>query len=170
VRADWLPATLTYLDRRFGQENVRAQLRPSEYFQRQCYVAPSSPRRNEIELRHQIGIDRFLFGVDYPHPEGTWPNTLDWIRTTLGQLPETEARLILGENALECYGLDRDKLRAVALRIGPEPAEVLGHHEAPDVRMIAQWDERAGYEQAPESVDLIKLGDAVTMDLRSAAH
>jgi predicted TIM-barrel fold metal-dependent hydrolase len=170
VRADWLPATLAYLDQRFEQTRTPAKLKPSEYFHHQCYVAPSSPRPNEIALRHQIGIDRFMFGVDYPHPEGTWPNTLDWIRTTLGDLPETEARLILGDNAIRCYGLDRHKLQGVAARIGLEPAAVLGKHAAIDGRVIAHWEERSGYEQPPENVDLVKLGKAVNADLQAVAH
>jgi predicted TIM-barrel fold metal-dependent hydrolase len=167
VRADWLPATLAYLDLRFEQQQTSAKLKPSEYFHRQCYVAPSSPRRNEIEIRHEIGVDRFLFGVDYPHPEGTWPNTKEWIRTTLGDLPESEARMILGENAIECYKLDRNKLTAVASRIGLSPTDVLGRREPIDDRMVAHWDERSGYNQAPEVVDLSKLGSAVDADLRS---
>ena len=24
-------------------------------------------------MRHEIGVSRFMFGMDYPHPEGTWP-------------------------------------------------------------------------------------------------
>jgi energy-coupling factor transporter ATP-binding protein EcfA2 len=39
---------------------------------------------------------------DYPHPEGTWPNTHDWIRDAFGDVPVDEARLILGENAIAC--------------------------------------------------------------------
>ena len=75
-------------------------------------------RYGEVRARHEIGIDKLMFGTDYPHMEGTWPNTQDWIRTTLGAIPETEARMILGENAIEFYGLDRELLERTARHRG----------------------------------------------------
>ncbi|MGB1142187.1 MAG: amidohydrolase family protein, partial [Halioglobus sp.] len=60
-------------------------------------------------------------GSDFPHPEGTWPNTATYLKDTFSGLPEDQGRKILGENAVDFYGLDRDKLRAVADEIGPEP-------------------------------------------------
>jgi hypothetical protein len=31
-------------------------------------------------MRHGIGVNRLIFGADYPHSEATWPNTRDRIR------------------------------------------------------------------------------------------
>jgi predicted TIM-barrel fold metal-dependent hydrolase len=164
VRADWLPATLRYLDQRFGSDRPSSKLKPSEYFRLHAYVTPSSPRPTEIAIRGELGIDRVMFGVDYPHPEGTWPNTLDWIRATLGGLPEQEARLILGENAITCYGLNRARLRAAADAIGPHSEELLKRGQI-DERLIAHFDTRAGYSRPAEEVDLALLSGAVEADL-----
>ena len=73
VRSDWLPDTLAYLDERFEKERHFTKLKPSEYFERHCYVAPSSPRPAEMKQRREIGIDRMLLGVDYPHVKGLGP-------------------------------------------------------------------------------------------------
>ena len=31
----------------------------------------------EWETRHQLGIDKLMWGSDYPHMEGCWPHTLE---------------------------------------------------------------------------------------------
>jgi hypothetical protein len=39
-------------------------------------------------------------------------------------MPDAERRAILGENAARLYGFDLAKLRPIAARVGPTPAEV----------------------------------------------
>ena len=31
--------------------------------------------RMDIENRHELGVDRIIWGSDYPHHEGSWPYT-----------------------------------------------------------------------------------------------
>ncbi|WP_261569725.1 amidohydrolase family protein [Frankia gtarii] len=164
VRADWLPATLRRLDERAARPGGALKRTPSEYFRLHCVVIPSSPHRAEIEMRHEIGVGRLLFGVDFPHPEGTWPNTRDWIRAAFAGVPEGEARAILGENAIDVYGLDRAALARAAARVGPRPAEVLGEHEV-DPRLLAHFHKRSGYARPVEDVDLAAVDHAWDDDL-----
>jgi predicted TIM-barrel fold metal-dependent hydrolase len=164
IRADWVPATLELLDRYFDEHPVSLAHRPREYWERHVWVAPSSTRRNELALRREIGLHRFMFGTDYPHPEGTWPNTKDWIRDAFAGVPVDEARLILGENAIECYGLDRPTLAAIAKRIGPLPSDVLGQHEVDD-RLLQQFHARAGYLRPSENVSADTYADMLDEDL-----
>jgi predicted TIM-barrel fold metal-dependent hydrolase len=156
VRADWVPGTLAALDRWFDRSDVKMAMKPSEYWNRNCYVAPSSTRRSEVDLRNEIGVTRLMFGMDYPHPEGTWPNTLDWIRATFAGVPEAETRLMLGENAIECYELDRDALAKVAERIGPTVAEV-GESQSVEPLLVVDFNERSGYANPAEVVDTARL-------------
>ena len=93
-------------------------LTPTEYFERQCYIGASFMPRHEGEFRHKIGLKRILWGSDYPHLEGTWPNTREYLRKTFEGYPEQEIRDILGENALEAYRFDPEIVRAVANEIG----------------------------------------------------
>jgi hypothetical protein len=115
-------------------------------------------------MRHDIGLDRLLFGVDYPHPEGTWPNTVQWIQHTFQGVPEDEARQILGENAVRCYGFDAALLGRVADRIGRAPAELLGNFEI-DPRRIEIFHERSGLSRGPEDVDTAVLEQFFDEDL-----
>ena len=61
-----------------------------------------------------------MWGSDYPHPEGTWPNTGQYLKDTFGGFPRKMGRKILGDNAVEFYGLDRARLQQVADEIGPD--------------------------------------------------
>jgi hypothetical protein len=127
-------------------------------------VAPSSPRDYEVALRSEIGVERFIFGRDYPHPEGTWPNTFDWIRAAFADVPEAEARRLLGENAIECFRFDRVKMSALATRIGPDPADVLGHHEV-DPNLIEHFDLRSGYSKLAAVIDPAALTTLLDQEL-----
>jgi predicted TIM-barrel fold metal-dependent hydrolase len=168
-RADWIPATLAYLDQQFENGSVSMKMRPSEYWQRHFYVTPSSPRDYEVAMRGTIGVDRWLFGTDYPHPEGTWPNSLDWIRTAFAGVSEADARRMLGENAIECYNLDRKALTALAERIGPSPEDILGGQRPIRPALVADFDKRAGYAQPMEQVDTAALGQLLRADVTAGA-
>ena len=47
--------------------------KPSEYWARQCNIGASFIRPNEVLLRHEVGIDRIMWGSDYPHKEASTP-------------------------------------------------------------------------------------------------
>jgi predicted TIM-barrel fold metal-dependent hydrolase len=65
-----------------------------------------------------------MWGSDYPHVEGTWPNTMDALRATFGSYPESETRAILGTNALSVLGFDPELLGPIGERIGPALSEI----------------------------------------------
>ncbi len=165
VRADWVPQTLAFLDAQFERGDAPMKMKPSEYWVRNFFVAPSSPRDYEVAMRHEIGLGQFLLATDYPHPEGTWPNTQNWLRAAFAGTPEAEARLILGENALACYRLDEAALRKAAAAIGPRVQDVLG---APPVSdgLIVDFDRRSGYLTPKEDVDLAFLAETFGQDVR----
>lgn len=98
--------------------------RPSEYWRTNCYVSGSFLAPYEVAQRDAVGLGNLMWGSDYPHTEGTWPYSRVSIRHTFADVPEDEARLILGETAMAVFGLDRDALVRVAASIGPTPSEV----------------------------------------------
>ena len=130
VRGDWVPATLAVPRRGVGDAPRRAarQRQPSEYWASNCQAGLSFVHRAEIEHRHEIGVETISFGRDYPHSEGTWPNTIDWLADAC-DLPEDELRLILGENAIRDFGLDRDHLAAG--RVADRAHRRAGHRAPP---------------------------------------
>ena len=126
--ANWVPSYLELLDQRatahagnakLGDYTSHLSLMPSEYFARNIRVATMVAPR-EAELRHEIGVANLMWGSDYPHPEGTWPNTDSRMRDSLLDVPEPEAVAILGGNAADWYGFDAGKLAPLVARIGPE--------------------------------------------------
>ncbi len=101
-------------------------LRPSEYFARQCYIGASFMSPNEGKDRHKIGLDKLMWGTDYPHLEGTWPNTMKVLRETFADYPEDEIRALLGTNATKVYGFDLEILGPIADKIGPRLSDIRG--------------------------------------------
>jgi hypothetical protein len=168
VRADWLPATLAHLDERFANEAPHLELSASEYFVRNCAVTPSTPHRAEVAMRHEIGIDQFMFGADIPHVEGTWPHTRQFIRDAFAGVPEPEARKILGENAIRFYNLDGAHLDDIASRIGPTADEVIGGGEVDD-RVVQSLHARAGYLKPVDQIDIASIDERLDPDFASAA-
>jgi predicted TIM-barrel fold metal-dependent hydrolase len=166
MRSDWIPAALAYLDKKFDTlaSELKLELKPSEYFARNCAVTPSSPRPHEVVARHEIGIDRFMFGADMPHPEGTWPNTKQWLQHAFAGVPEDELRKMLGENAIRFFNIDRGPLDEAAARIGPTAAEILGGTTV-DERVLEHWDARSGYGKPPEEFDVSKVEKLLQEDL-----
>jgi predicted TIM-barrel fold metal-dependent hydrolase len=110
----------------FSHFSAGLSLTPTEYFKRQCYIGASFMPKQEGEGRHQIGLDRIMWGSDYPHMEGTWPNTMDALRATFSDYPEDEIRAILGTNAMQAYGFDPALIDPIGERVGPSLASIRG--------------------------------------------
>lgn len=128
AEASWIPTTLKSLDRAYHSGTLSyirqgLSMPPSEYWHRQCYVGASNMSAEEVDMRHDIGIGNMMFGNDYPHLEGSYPNTLEWLQATAGGIPEKDLRRIVGENAAEVYQFDLDKLRGIAERVGPKVSD-----------------------------------------------
>lgn len=171
VRGDWLPATLHHLDAMYegAPADLPAKRTPSEYWQEHCLVSLSFVHKSEVAMRHEMGIETIVFGRDYPHAEGTWPNTAQWLSDAFAGVPDDELRLVLGENAIRVLGLDRAELAAVAERIGPTVEDVTGRTPELDPRLVANWDARAGYLKPAEPFDPDEIGPLVREDIALAA-
>src|SRR5262249_35407886 len=75
---------------------------PSDYFRNHVSIVPY-PEDDIAGLVDILGIDRVLFGSDYPHPEGfSWP--LDFAKELKGLTPE-QIRKIMHDNAATRLGL-----------------------------------------------------------------
>jgi predicted TIM-barrel fold metal-dependent hydrolase len=128
----WVVEKLRVLDFKaaspmFKHFNRGLSMTPSGYFARNCWLGASFMPEHEGRFRHQIGVDRLMWGSDYPHLEGTWPNTMKALNETFALYPEQEIRDILGRNAANAYGFDLAALAPIAERIGPTLSAVRGH-------------------------------------------
>ncbi len=132
----WIPDTLDRLDGihdsmvagHFGGElgpgGEVLPRRPSEYFASNCYVGASFPGPHDADVFRRIGIDRFMWGSDYPHREGTYPYSKESLRRTFAGWDEADLRTVLAGNAAKVYGFDLDALAPLAAECGPTVAEV----------------------------------------------
>jgi predicted TIM-barrel fold metal-dependent hydrolase len=138
-RVEWVPYTLKEYDSIYYSDMADPRWKepwprlPSEYFREHCYVGGSFLAPFEVAIRDAVGIENLLWGDDYPHVEGTWPLTDLCLRDTFAEVPEADARKILGENALDVYGFDREALLPIAARIGPLPSEMIRPIEPSDI-------------------------------------
>jgi predicted TIM-barrel fold metal-dependent hydrolase len=111
--------------KKLGKElTAHLSMRPSGYFDRNCYIGASNTRRRELGRRYEIGVGNIMWGNDFPHPEGTWPHTREWLRNAFNDIPVEETQQILGANAASCYQFDIDALRPLAQKVGPTPEDL----------------------------------------------
>ena len=91
----WLPSLIRDMESFFdthGGAPVRSylQLRPAEYFERHVFLGGSLMKRAEAEMREEIGVDRLMWGSDYPHLEGAAPVHRQILRHVFGGMPEED--------------------------------------------------------------------------------
>ncbi len=136
--AGWVPAVLKMLDHQynrfldssnaeshFGGELVKQVTEPpSYYWAHNCYAGASFFRPSEVPLRYEIGVDKIMWGQDYPHTEGTYPYTTEALRHTFAGLDVGEVAPMVGLTAAGVYGFDLGLLETVAAEVGPTVDEV----------------------------------------------
>jgi predicted TIM-barrel fold metal-dependent hydrolase len=134
----WVPTYLQMLDALFlaGSDSTslinplvapaadQMSMRPSEYFARNCFLGASLFLPSEAKRRYEIGVGNIMWGVDYPHSEGTFPFSLEALQLTFSDVPETEVRRMLGATAAEVFGFDLTYLQELADLVGPKVEDV----------------------------------------------
>jgi predicted TIM-barrel fold metal-dependent hydrolase len=168
IRLDWIPSTLRHLDAVYDRDRAAlpAKRKPSEYWSTNCLAGASFIHKAEVEMRHEIGVETILFGRDFPHPEGTWPNTRQFLRLAFAGVPDDEVRLMLGANAVRFFNLDRDRLDTLAKRIGPTIEEITGVGPQVSDELIANFDTRSGFLKPAEGdAKLPMVEDLLRQDL-----
>jgi predicted TIM-barrel fold metal-dependent hydrolase len=153
----WVPTTLQAMDDlqakqdegRIGAlrfiETFRLGRRPSEYWATNCWIGASFMTREDATDRAKIGIDRIMWGSDFPHEEGTFPHTREALANTYGGMGPSEVAKMIGGNAASLYGFDLEQLAVLAAEIGPEVAQVAaGIDHVPETLSLAFEPRSAG--------------------------
>ena len=133
----WVPGLLAQLDttidqiRKTGQtgeirygDSDKLNHLASEYFAQNVWMGVSMPRPADVAVREKIGIDRFMWGSDYPHDEGTHPFTREHLRQVMTGIKPDEMQKILAENCAKLYDFDLPKLAPLAAEFGPTVEEL----------------------------------------------
>jgi len=102
------------------------RLSAEEYVQRNLRFVVSGQTANptELALRETVGVDHVMWGSDYPHEEGSTPQTPLALRWLFADVSQADTRKILAGNIAQLYGFDLQALVPVAQRIGPKVSDV----------------------------------------------
>jgi predicted TIM-barrel fold metal-dependent hydrolase len=80
------------------------QLKPSEYWHRQM-AATFQLDRVGMQLLDFLGEDNVMYASDYPHPDGTWPDTRTFVDDQLRHLSEPTRHKLLHTNVARIYNV-----------------------------------------------------------------
>ena len=108
----WLPWALQAMDRMQERRHLYSKklpLRASEYFRRQGAITITD---DAVALQNveSIGSNCLLWGNDYPHDEGTWPESGPVIESIRESLEPERAHAVLSGNSARIYGFDLEYL------------------------------------------------------------
>ncbi len=101
-----------WTDSRFGQvvhslvgiPVAKLEAPPSFYLKRQAH-ATSMWDPVAIQNRHITGTDCLLWGNDYPHREGLFPFSQEWIDKQFAGVPQAEVEAMTHGNAAKLFNL-----------------------------------------------------------------
>jgi predicted TIM-barrel fold metal-dependent hydrolase len=105
----WIPYVLERTDQTWEKHRwyqpIDKQTRPSDLFRKHfwgCFIDDE----HGVRSRHDIGVDRLLFEVDFPHSDSNWPNSRKRISEVLADVPDEEAHMICELNARKLLRFD----------------------------------------------------------------
>jgi len=109
----WIPFFLQGCDVRYDRHHHWAERllgfkplkhRPSKYI-RDHFLWGFQFDRVGVELRHKIGVERLMWGSDFPHQESDWPDSMGVIERNFAGVPEDEKHKMVCGNAIEFFHL-----------------------------------------------------------------
>jgi uncharacterized protein len=104
----WIPYALDRMDFEWEDRfrDLGLTMKPSDYWRRQCKGTFQFDRIG-TKLIEEMGVESLMWGSDYPHADGVWPESSKYIEEQFGHLPAEYAHKITCENAGKFYGLTK---------------------------------------------------------------
>jgi len=101
----WIPYVLNRMDAEWEDQfkDLELTMAPSDYWRRQCWATYQTDPIG-VKLIDELGADRIMWGSDFPHPDGIWPDSREYVQKELGHLPADVRRKVVCENAARLYG------------------------------------------------------------------
>src|SRR3989454_344039 len=102
----WIPYALDRMDFEWEDRfrDLGLTMKPSDYWRRQCRATFQFDQIG-TKLIDEMGVETLMWGSDYPHPDGVWPQSSKYIQEQFGHLPPDVVHKITCENAGKFYGL-----------------------------------------------------------------
>ena len=112
TQAMWLPGHLDWIDefyqRWYTYHNIKLKKQPSQYIRDHCKFSFIHDRM-AMKYRYDIGVDMLMWGSDFPHSVGTFPESRAILDELFEDVPEAERRQVLVGNVCDFFGLDPEK-------------------------------------------------------------
>lgn len=120
ICAEWETGWLAHTLRRWDHATYRARsvaspdltMEPSAYFKRNFYATFEDDDIG-VRTRDIIGVDRLLWGNDYPHHDSIWPRSREILDDIMQGVPDDERDAMVWRNVQQLYGIDESKLLGV---------------------------------------------------------
>lgn len=104
--AGWLAWTMHQMDEAYVKHGhwakPKLEMPPSEYAKRQVQVTFQEDPIG-VANRYYTGLRCLIWGSDYPHWEGTWPNSQAAVEKLFQGVPEQEVDQMVRGNAVETF-------------------------------------------------------------------
>jgi predicted TIM-barrel fold metal-dependent hydrolase len=101
----WLPYVLERMDDEWHERFTHLELTmpPSGYWRRQMFATFQNDEAGLL-LADRIGAHTLMWGNDFPHGDGVWPDSIAVIEKQFAEVPEATRRAVTYENAKALYG------------------------------------------------------------------
>ena len=105
----WIPYLLDHMDLEWEDQftDLTLTMKPSAYWKRQCRATYQSDPVG-LRLLDVLGEETVMWGSDFPHPDGVWPDSLEFIERDVEHLSAATRRKVICTNAATLYGFDAD--------------------------------------------------------------
>jgi predicted TIM-barrel fold metal-dependent hydrolase len=93
---------MTWIRRHFGLQGVEGK--PSELLKQHIHWGFLNEPFG-VEIRHHIGVDRIMWGSDFPHSDSDWPRSREVIDSMFKNVPDDERQRMVSGNAVDFFNL-----------------------------------------------------------------
>ncbi|MCC6534486.1 MAG: amidohydrolase [Burkholderiales bacterium] len=102
----WIPYALERMDFEWEDRfrDLGLKMKPSDYWRRQC-KATFQYDRIGAKLIDDLGVETLMWGSDYPHTDGVWPESSRYIADQFAHVSPAAVHQITCRNAGRFYGL-----------------------------------------------------------------
>ena len=105
----WIAPWLDRMDRHFddlGFNETAPKTRPTELFQRNCWISFEPVESSIAVLADYIGPHKIMWATDYPHPDGFFPGAPKMVEKQLAGLSAATRSAVMAGGAKAFYGLN----------------------------------------------------------------
>jgi predicted TIM-barrel fold metal-dependent hydrolase len=109
----WLPYFYEQMDHEYSTNRFWAERQmglprlkrlPSEYLREHAYWGFFEDHVG-VRLRHDVGVDRMMWGSDFPHVVTRWPHSRELLDSQMKGVPDEERQRMVAGNAVEFFRL-----------------------------------------------------------------